>query len=334
MKKTLCILLTFPLAFYIFFLIPNWNNVKIVNNDSTVINHNLYPEFEVKQLTGRGNHDLTFINNDLVSFNKPSDGNSYFINTDTWEVESEKFINFTDNDCVGTPRELEMKSCDYKYGKLLVGNGRAIKYDETSYTQQCARLYVFYNSDAWKYSESPEITYDNCGEYDVIDVTELGYKIYGFWGQFDDCIFVSCNLFNDIYLIQLGKGSNNLGQGEYKKDTPPDRYNGSYMVIDNWHQDKGLDDWAGHGGQFYKGNLYIATNNPDLCTIYKCILNQNGKLEFEALNFDVKDATGALIQYRYIDGLCIKDDIIYAQPLYQGTSEYWHQNYNLIVGKI
>jgi hypothetical protein len=294
-----------------------------------VIKQIIYPDFEVKSVF-RGSHDCTFIGDYLVSFNKASDGKSMFIKADTLTEESNKrkTINFTEP---STSKELELKSCDYKFGKLLVGNGRAIKYNEADYYEQGAKLYVFYNADNWV-NGTEDITFDNCGDYDIIDISELGYKVYGFWGQFDDCVFVSCNLFNDIYLIQLGKGTSNLGKGTYA-ETDVDKYNGSYMIINHWHQDGALGEYAGHGGQYYKGHLYIATNDGNLCTIYKCILNNSGKLEFEALNFDVKDPTDTnYLKYRYIDGMCIKDDVLYAQPLTEGKNG--SSNKNMIVAKL
>ena len=288
------------------------HNEKIKALES-VITKNIYPDFSVVA-KARGCHDCTFIGDYLVSFNKPSDGYTSFLNATTLERENRKVIRFTEPH---SSRELELKSCDYKYGKLLVGNGRAIKYDETSYLEQGSKLYVFYNAENWINTDG-EITFDNCGTYDIIDISGLGYKVYGFWGQFDDCIFISCNLFNDIYLIQLGKGAVNLGQGTYVEGVTDDRYNGSYTVIKRWHQGGALGDWAGHGGQYYKGHLYIATNETPLCTVYKCVLNDNGSLQFEALNFNVME--GEQLKYRYIDGICIKDDKLYAQPLNVGST--------------
>ena len=267
--------------------------------------------------TIRGSHDCTFIGGEIVSFSKPSEGGlARYINPQTWVRSSQRRINFTE---AATNKELEMKSTDYKFGKLLVGNGRTIKSDESSYTNQGARLYVFYDAANWRDDPAAEITFDNCGAYDVIDISGLGYKVYGFWGGAADTVFVSCNLFDDVYLIQLGAGTNNLGAGTYSaaKDS---RYNGSYKVIGHWTNTKNYGEFAAHGGQYYNGSLYLATNDPSKCTVYRCDLKDDGTMDFDALNFEayIPSAPNTLM-YRYIDGMCIKDGILYAQPLTVGT---------------
>lgn len=291
-------------------------NTDKLSSLTDVIQNNIHADFQILNVQ-RGAHDCTFIEDRMFSFNKPSDGHTVILTGEGEDLTFSKRlqINFTEP---ATNRELEMKSCDYKFGKLLVGNGRAIKYDETDYTQQGAKLYVFREVLDWE--SKPPITFDNGGKYDVIDVSSLGYKVYGFWGGFDDLVYVSCNLFNDIYLIQLAKGSNQFSQGAFVS-ADSDRYNGSFEILGHWHQDGGLGEWSGHGGQYYKGNLYIATNDNSQCRIYKCILNNNGKLQFEAIDFNVLDETNTkFLKYRYIDGLCIKNDILYAQPLNSGSS--------------
>ena len=280
----------------------------IYKNDS-VFNEVIHPDFRI-HWTNRGSHDCTFIDGKLVSFNKPSDGNAFILNGKTLTKEKEIKINFIEPNT----RELEMKSTDYKFNKLIVGNGRAIKYNETSYEEQGSKLYVFHEAKNWlEYDSTTEINFDNCGEYDKIDISDLGFKVYGFWGNFDDCVFVSCNLFEDIYLIQLAKGSNQYANGNYVEATET-RYNGSYRILNHWHLGSELNPNSGHGGQFYKGSLYIAPNTLDECRVYKYKLLNNGNIKLDILNYEVKDEQGRPA-YHYIDGICIKDNVLYAQPL-------------------
>lgn len=267
--------------------------------------------------TNRSAHDCTFIGDEIVSFSKPSDGGyARYINPQTWVRTLQRKINFTE---AATGKELEMKSTDYKFGKLLVGNGRTIKSDESSYTDQGARLYVFHDAASWRDDPAAEITFGNCGTYDVIDISGLGYKVYGFWGGAADTVFVSCNLFNDVYLIQLGAGTNNLGTGTYSA-AEDGRYNGSYKVIGHWTNTNNYGEFAAHGGQYYNGSLYLATNDTSKCTVYRCDLKDDGTMDFDALNFEayIPSAPNTLM-YRYIDGMCIKDGTLYAQPLTVGT---------------
>ena len=267
--------------------------------------------------TTRSSHDCTFIGDEIVSFSKPSDGGyARYINPQTWVSPLRRKINFTE---AATGKELEMKSTDYKFGKLLVGNGRAIKSDESSYTDQGARLYVFHNAASWRDDPAAEITFDNCGAYDVIDISSLGYKVYGFWGGAADTVFVSCNLFNDVYLIQLGAGTNNLGAGTYSA-AGDGRYNGSYKTIRHWTNTNDYGGFAAHGGQYYNGSLYLATNDTSKCTVYRCELKDDGAMDFDELNFEAYiPSSPNTLMYRYIDGMCIKDGTLYAQPLTVGT---------------
>lgn len=281
--------------------------------NGATVNAELYPDYTIANVSGRSPHDCTFIGDDFVSFNKPEDGGDIcYFNPSTWEKIVTKRHSFTES----TGKGLQMKSVDYKYGKLLVGNGRAIASDETSYTDQGAKLYVFHNADGWK-DASTTITFSNCGDYDVINVSALGYKVYGFWGGADGLVFVSCNLLNDVYLIQL--------------ESVNGRYNGNYSVINHWHQDGYFGEFAAHGGQAYNGSLYIAINDDSKCDVLKCILCDDGTLKFDVLRFGKK--SGNTLDYHYLDGVCIKDGKLYAQPLYKGTN-YSDVYSDVIVAKI
>lgn len=281
---------------------------------SSAVKSREYPEYEVIVGVERASHDATFIDGAYVSFNKPSDGPSYWIDLETKQRIARVTVNLTES----TTRELEMKSCDYKWGKLLVGNGRAIKYGETSYLEQGANLYVFHQAAGWK-TAVEAVTFANCGDYDKIDLSALGYKIYGFWGQAEDMVYINCNLFNDVYLIQLGRGAENMGLGSYTQ-AAEGRYNGSYAVVGHWHQDGTMGEYGAHGGQAYKGHLYLAVNYADRATVMRCVLRSGGVLEFEELEFAARrpgDVTRSL--YEDIDGLAIDEEgVMYAQPLYKG----------------
>ncbi len=291
-----------------------WEAVDMASGDTA---RRIFPVNFKAVETNRSTHDCTFIGDEIVSFSKPSDGGyARYINPQTWASPLRRKINFTE---AATNKELEMKSTDYKFGKLLVGNGRAIKSGESSYTDQGAQLYVFYDAANWRDDPAAEITFDNCGAYDVIDISGLGYKVYGFWGGASDTVFVSCNLFSDVYLIQLGAGTNNLGAGTYSA-AEGSRYNGSYKVIGHWTNTNNYGEFAAHGGQYYNGSLYLATNDPSKCTVYRCDLKDNGTMDFDALNFEVYiPSVPNTLMYRYIDGMCIKDGTLYAQPLTVGT---------------
>lgn len=279
---------------------------------SDTIKDNIYMDYTWQPVsTPRPSHDCTVIESDLVSFDKADDGGTIaYFDVSTFTVSASKVHNFVESNGA----KLQMKSCDYKYGKLLVGNGRG------GYDPDFGRLYVFYEADTWKTNadvgtNANKLTFANCGEFKEIDVTALGGKTYGFWGNGEDIIFVSCNLFNDVYRIQLARGSTQWEGGTFAEGTASDKYNGTWKVLDHWHQQGALGSWAAHGGQYYNGHLYLATNDTSKCMIYRCILRNNGALEFQPLNFDAREINGAGLLYTYIDGVCIHDGKIYAQPL-------------------
>ena len=287
---------------------------------SATIKDNVYVDYDIVTIGGsrRAEHDCTVIGSDIVSFNKnQGDGNGgiYYTDLATMSTPLVKYHNFVE----GNGAILEMKSVDYKYDKLLVGNGKA------SYDPEYGRLYVFYEADAWKASEigttSNRITFETCGEYKEIDVTSLGGKTYGFWGNGNDIVFVTANLFNDIYRIQLARGSTQWDGGTFAENTASDKYNGTWQILNHWHQDGALGAQSPHGGQYYKGHLYLADNHGSKNTIYRCIFRDNGALEFQPLNLDRRAVDGTML-YWNPDGVCIHDGKMYVQPLQHHSSVY------------
>lgn len=280
---------------------------------SATIKDDIYVDYTHIPISGnRAMHDCTVIGTDIVSFNKyggDDNGSICYTDMQTWTSAVMKYHNFVESNNVG----LQMKSCDYKYGKLLVGNGRS------GYDPAFGRMYVFYEADTWKTAEvgtsSNRITFENCGEYKEIDITALGSKSYAFWGNGEDIVFVSCNLFNDIYRIQLARGTTQWDGGTFTEETASDRYNGTWQILNHWHQDGALGSYAAHGGQYYNGHLYLATNDSSKCMVYKCILRNNGTLEFQPLNFDARKTNSTDLAYTYIDGMCIHDGKMYVQPI-------------------
>ncbi len=261
-------------------------------------------DYEEVSTTRRASHDCTIIGDELVGFDKPADGGAIFYHDrETLAFKQSITHNLTETNGKG----LEMKSCDYKYGKLMVANGRA------GYDPNFGMAYIFHDFSTWK-DKGATITFANCGRYDTIDLTALGVKTYAFWGNGDDIVFVSCNLFNDVYRIQLARGTVQFDGGTYTA-ADADRYNGTYKVLNHWHQDGAFGQFAAHGGQYFNGSLYLATNDNTLCTVYKCVFDKD-ELRFIPINFDARVTNSDEIKYLYIDGMCIdKDGRMIMQPL-------------------
>lgn len=277
----------------------------------------IYPDItEVIKVADYPHHDSTFIGDNIVAFDKPSDGGAVKLYDSNFTLLKSAVHNLQYTLKDGTERELEMKSVDFNSSNraLLVGNGAS------NYSANDSYLYIFYAAESWLNSVET-ITFDNCGDYTQIDVTELGFKAYAWWGaaNTDNAeIFVSVNYFKDVYLLRLGKVS--------------DRYDGTYTVLRHWTQTvKQTNNYGQHGGQFYNGSLYLVNNNSAKNEIYRCVLNDDGGLQFDVLDLSQYMASGAL-RYRYIDGLCIKDGYMYGAPLYINNA--YNTGSNKVVLKI
>lgn len=318
---------------------------KLIGSISAVKREILYPFFDKISL-GHETHDCTFYDDNTI-LSAGYDGAAWMTwrdittKTSTW-IKVEFYA-----ETINTTMRNQLKSLDYKFGKLLVGSGRAKASGETSYATQGSYVLIFNDVADWKtMSKSgmeniPTLTLnkpnvqDNCGTYKKIDFDiSLGVKSYAFWAQRDDTIYLNTNFFKDIYLIRLGKGTHNLGSGTFVS-AESGLYNGSYKVINHWHQD---DDWmqdgeplAAHGGEYHNGHLYLAVNKKDSCIVYKCILGYDGTLKFDEIHLDEYiEGNNTKYRYRYIDGLCFHDGKMYVQPLNVDDSNDNNKNYYLV----
>lgn len=300
--------------------------IDVIINESTKVNtfnEIEFPDYSKISVPNFPNHDITFVDENLWAFDKPSEGGLKVYNSEFSQIGSAN-TQFYFNKKGGGTAELEMKSVDFNNNNrvLLVGNG------SSKYISGDSFLYLFYDAESWL-DKDGEINFENCGKYTEIDVSELGDKCYGFWGAscgFNDQIFVSLNMFKDIYLIRLGKGWNNLGSGNmnYIDDS---KYNGTYSVLNHWQQKNFITgEYGQHGGQFYKGSLYLVNNDNTKNQIYKCKLNVDGSLQFDVLELGHYSSTRNELYYRYMDGLAIKDGVAYGSPLIVNNNYVESQN--------
>lgn len=282
--------------------------------------------------TIRGSHDLSWHKGKLWSFDRHDFESStiakaYIYNEDNTsgvEKRLHMFETWKNNNENG----LQFKSVDWHQGKnlLLVGNGQQVYSANDSY------CYIFYEAESWEAMDttSTPISFANCGDFAKIDFTSLGVKCYGYWGPDAnaDTMFVSLNLFQDIYLVQLGKGSNDLSQlanggGVFATNSDPSKYNGSWVVINHWHQEEYevLPDktvrQSDHGGQYYGGNLYLGDNRTDMALVWKITLNDDGTMKWNRIRLRGRSAAGSESE-GYVDGVCLKDGKMYANILGKG----------------
>ena len=287
----------------------------------------MWPRYTMQTI--RGSHDLSWHKGKLWSFNKPSDGSSYIVDESNAVVKTlsmgmnESWKNETSN-------SLQFKSVDWHLHKnlLLIGNG------QQSYSVNDSYCYIFYEAEGWE-TQSGTITFENCGEYKRIDFSALGAKCYGYWGSDAeaDTMYVSVNLFRDIYLVQLGKGSHDLSQltdggGEFESgltdesNSHDSKYNGTWVVKKHWHQEE-YDILPGktvrqsdHGGQFYGGCLYLGDNRTDMALVYRITFHDDGTMTWKRIRFTFPaiGGTGEISGY-YVDGVCLRDGKLYANIL-------------------
>lgn len=298
-------------------------------SNNKVFGKNYYNDYEVISVPNYPHHDTTVVDDNIWAFNKPSDGPSKIYDL-SFNLLKSININLEETLKDETTSPIQMKSVDFnEYNScLLVGNGKS------DYSANDSYLYIFYDSRNWLNSSST-ITFDNCGSYTKIDVGELGVKSYGFWAgrtpNLNDQIYVSINYFKDIYLIRLGKGTEQLSKGTYSY-IDDDKYNGTYEVLNHWSQEVNFtDEFALHGGQAYNGKLYLVNNDSTKCEIYECELCADGKLKFNILQLQHYLPT-KIKKYRFLDGMCIKDGYIYSAPLYIDGN--YHTGNNKVVLKI
>lgn len=291
----------------------NKNGVEITGETGT-LRDMIYPDIlDTVSCANYPAHDSTFVGSDIWAFDQPADGGAIKVYNTSLVLQDSMTHNFQYTRKDGTTGPLKFKSADYNPENevLLVGNG-------SGPTETEGLLFVFYAINTWP-SINSTITFSNCGDYKKIDVTELGSdRIYGFWagtGEQNDQILVTVSNFTDIYLLRLGKGTNNLGKGTYSS-ADSGKYNGSWAVLKHWTQQQMPDvPFAPHGGQVYKGQLILADNDADTCKFYRVHLTDDGWIRLDTYDLAHYADTGSGIPRQALDGLCVKDDVVYTSPL-------------------
>lgn len=287
--------------------------------------------YKVTALPNTANHDMTYVGDYIYLFDAPTSqyAGKFNILNSNLTIDRTKYTNFNYLLRDGETRSyLRMKSVDFNPSNniLLVANGQVPVLDNDSY------LFVFYDSLDWRLSENVTIDFSNCGDYKKIDLSVLGNRVYCFWKTYEytNEIYVTIDNLEKIYLIELGKGTNNLGLGDYEATTS-DKYNGSFRIVECFKQiNPNIPSINAHGGQVYNGDLYLASNNEFESVIYKSILGDDGSLQFEKL--DLNNYENGINKYSYFDGMLIKDGTIIADPLH--INEIYNTGTNKVLLKI
>lgn len=127
-----------------------------------------------------------------------------------------------------------------------------------------------------------------------------GYNNYGAY----DLVIINTNRCKNYRVVQLGKGTNNLGLGNYVA-AGADEFNGSFAVIKSFTLD--IDPPAGYvnqGADFYNGVLYLGMGHyHDLYWLVE--LKYDGSAHvINEMYMPITDASGTL-QSGSTEGVCI-----------------------------
>ncbi|EUJ29372.1 hypothetical protein PCORN_09282 [Listeria cornellensis FSL F6-0969] len=140
---------------------------------------------------------------------------------------------------------------------LIFGNGSG------SYALE-PKIHIISNVSQYRNQEYVDIsevalTID-CGGYN------WGKKLNVVWGDGNlgrgDIAFCILDDNKQIKKIQLGKGTNDLGMGQYKQGKADVDFNGSFCIIQEWFQEDG--DEVNQDSCYYNNHLYLALGHNGL----------------------------------------------------------------------
>lgn len=143
----------------------------------------------------------------------------------------------------------------------------------------------------------------------------FGDKLNVCWGYDNngrhDVVILITNDNKKIRFVQLGKGTNNLGLGNYSSALP-ESFNGSFKVLTEYD----LDDGTNHpdarncnqGSQYKDGKLYIAVGH-EPHRHWEITFQPNGKCSYVEVYEPLFDETGTQ-QNGATEGICVTDNYL------------------------
>lgn len=149
---------------------------------------------------------------------------------------------------------------------------------------------------------------DNFGRNDLIYVLS-NYEVGNMSSflQNNACDYSGETSVRFIHLLQLGKGTNDLGNGDYSAVSAND-FNGSYKILKSWTYDFVYNDGI-NDGQYYKGSIYLNTVAYPSVRIVKLSFDGSSVIK-KIIQKEYYDASGTNIASEG-EGLCISDDFLY-----------------------
>lgn len=180
---------------------------------------------------------------------------------------------------------------------LICGNGSG------SY-ELMGQIFIFENASSFK-----DRTQVDRSEAVTIDVQEWGYKANVIWGESNmgrgDICYVITNDGQNIRKLQLGMGSNNLGNGIILSDKTDYQFNGTYQVLGTWNLPK-ID--VVQGSNYENGALYIGLGH-NTAWYTKNYLNDDGSVSYETYQEKFYNADGTQL-YCNMQGITVTDKYV------------------------
>ena len=139
-----------------------------------------------------------------------------------------------------------------------------------------------------------------------------GYKANVIWGESnggrgDICYLITSDM-RYIRKLQLGKGNNNLGLGQFSS-VEENKFNGSFRVIQTWENDNSNIEQL-QDAQFYNGKIYAGFGHYGN-TIKEIELLEDGDINVTTWKELLYDEKGEVLTDRYSQGICILNNKMY-----------------------
>ena len=280
--------------------VPYQSNLKVKNEimDRILLEDKKYPKYIT---TNASQSDFTFIKDKLFIFT-PSDisaGYGYIhVAKPNIKDLTTNFVRTSIKHNLG-----HVNTVDYNEGNdcLIFGNGSG------SYIPNNGKFYIMKDPYEKILTVPENGSIDlatNTIEYDCTSL-DLGAKLNACWGydnhgRNDIAILITND--NGIFtFVQLGKGENDLGLGNFIEETDDDEFNGSFTVIKQFILEGrepgtyGIGDNVNQGSVYYNGYLYLAIGHAPN-RYWKVSFRKDGVAKYEEIYEPFADTNGTLLE--------------------------------------
>jgi len=275
----------------------------------------------------QGFSDMTIIDGDIWGFCQSTDGGAVFdgdiqiyrIDFENKTAQIIRRIHHNFGHC---------NSVDYcaETDCLIFGNGSG------SYTLE-GKFYVIKNPKqmllAPKLSASDSYSKLSLTDYVIeYDCSALGWgvKMNALWGHSNNNRFDMVLLITkdnaEIRLVQLGKGSNNLGLGTMIANTADDDFNGTFKLLNTYTLDDGRtsefnSDNCNQGSDWFNGRLYLGIGH-DIIRYWVVTLLNDGTAKYEDICEPNYNAAGEKLTGAS-EGIIVTRDLFMLQIVENGN---------------